>query len=105
MNKNTGKLQTILEDNELQAILESSLSYSTYRNCFPDESSAQFTDFLSRFGFKRIVQRDLMVDQIWQAHFKDSRYSYEEFCNYLYYASLKKNWMNNVIVSSSIEGE
>lgn len=103
MNKNTGKLTQILEEKELQPILESSLSYSTYHSCFPDESSEQFTDFLSRFGFQRLYSRDFMIDDIWQKSFKDSRYTYEDFCNYLNFSTLKKNWMNNIIVSAEMD--
>lgn len=90
----------ILEEKDLQPIFESSLSYSSYRNCFPDESSEQFTDFLSRFGFERLYSRDFMIDEIWQTSFKDSRYTYEDFCNYLSLSTMNKNWISNIIVSA-----
>lgn len=76
--KNVGKLSSILESSELQNMLESSLSYSTYRNCFQDDLSDQFQDFLSRFELKRLFPRE-MLDHDWQTKYQGSAYTYERF--------------------------
>lgn len=80
MNKNMDKLQPILDNAEFQKMLESSLSYSIYHNSFKDDSSEQFTDFLIRFGFKRLRQREVFYETCLA---KDSAYTYGQFENYL----------------------
>lgn len=98
--KKPGTLKDILDDPALQQMLESSLSYSIYRNSFSDDSSEQFADFLSRFGFQRLYSRDLMIDPLWQTHFKDSAYTYEHFEAYLNMirANALTNWTKTMIV-------
>ena len=92
-NQNTGKLKKILENAELQGILESSLSYSTYRSCFgSDEFTDQFSDFLHRFGFKRLYPRETF-DPDWTVRYKDSAYTYEYFEEYL--NEIKTNALTN----------
>lgn len=82
MNKNMKKLKPILDNEELQKTLESSLSYSIYHKSFEDDSSEQFTDFLIRFQFKRLRPREFLV-QPWQVNFKDQAYTYSEFEDHL----------------------
>lgn len=97
MNNDMGHLTQILKDQELQSTLEASLSYSTYRNCFSDESE-QFKDFLLRFGFKKLTRRDTMFDPIWQSTYKESPYTYEQFDGYLALVQENTNgWEDNMI--------
>lgn len=100
MNKNMEKLTQLLANDELQANLESSLSYAVYRVSCNDDSSERFADFLSRFGFKRFYSRDLMIDPLWQRAFKNSSYSYDHFEEYLNIVRSNAfvNWKNNFIV-------
>lgn len=78
LNKNEGKLKKILENSELQKMLESSLSYSTYRKCFQDESCEQFQDFLTRFELKRLFPRETPKFD-WQSKYMGSAYTFERF--------------------------
>lgn len=96
MNKNMGKLTEILKNDELQTILESSLSYATYRNCFQDETCFQFTDFLERFNFVRLHPRD-NFDSLWQTPYRNSHYKFEDFEKYLdsLRANAFENWCKN----------
>jgi hypothetical protein len=81
-NENQGKLSILLDDEEVQKMLESSLSYAVYRlSC--DDSSERFSDFLSRFNFKRLHPRNVMVDNVWQRNFKHTSYSFDQFEEYL----------------------
>lgn len=82
LNKNMGRLTEILRNSELQIILESSLSYATYRSCFQDYSCAQFNDFLHRFDFQRLHPRENFNSQ-WQTLYKNSSYRFEDFEEYL----------------------
>lgn len=82
MNKNMRKLTEILKNDELQSMLESSLSYATYLSCFPDDSCHQFSDFLIRFDFKRLHPRDTFDSQ-WQTQYRHSPYKFEDFEKYL----------------------
>lgn len=81
-NKNMGRLEKVLENSELQNLLETSLSYATYRNCFQDDTSEHFADFLQRFGFNRLYQRETF-DRSWQMRYKDSPYTFDDFEDYL----------------------
>lgn len=81
-NKNMGKLEKVLENTELQELLETSLSYATYRNCFQDDTSEHFADFLQRFRFNRLYSRETF-DRNWQMRFKDSPYTFGDFEDYL----------------------
>ncbi|CRK88723.1 CLUMA_CG002779, isoform A [Clunio marinus] len=83
MNKKMGKLEVILNNSDFQDTLESSLSYSTYRNCFNDDSHDQFNDFLKRFNFKKIYPRDQMIDPMWQEYYKQTPYTFQHFEDYL----------------------
>ena len=98
LKSNARSLTEILNDDKVQKILESSLSYSAYRSS-NDESSEQFADFLSRFGFERLYSRDLMIDKIWQRMFKHTQYTYDHFEEYLNIirSNANVNWKNNVI--------
>ena len=78
LNKNVEKLKKVLENNQLQSTLSSNLSYSTYRNCFQDDLSEQFQDFLTRFEFKRLFPRE-NLNYDWQTKYKGSTYTYERF--------------------------
>lgn len=82
-NEMTGVLGEILKNQELQSFFEHDIYYSVYRNCFKDEYSEYFCDFLQRFGYKRVFQRELIDDQFWQENFKSSPYMYEDFLKYL----------------------
>lgn len=76
-NKNTGKIKKILDNSELQALLEPSLSYSIYR-ISKDELSEEFGDFLTRFGLKRLFSRE-SPDENWRRFYSDSTFTYENF--------------------------
>lgn len=76
-NKNTGRIQEILDNCELQAVLEPSLSYSVYRMS-KDELTEEFGDFLTRFGLKRLFSRE-SSDAYWQMFHTDSTFTYEDF--------------------------
>lgn len=104
INKNMGKLTEILADKELQKMLEKSLSYATYRNSCNDDSSERFADFLSRFGFKRLFSRNLMIDPIISKNFGDFPFTFDQFEEYLSIIrqNATVNWKNNTIVQRSI---
>lgn len=90
LNKKSESLQEILKNADLQEMLDSGLSYSTYRcsvDC--DESSEHFNDFLVRFEFKRQYSRQLIDDAFWKEKFAHKFYRYEDFENYL--ACIGKN--------------
>lgn len=82
-NEMTGELREILKNQELQKFFENDIYYSVYRNCFKDEYSNYFCDFLFRFGYKRIFQRDLINDPYWRETFNGSPYMYEDFRRYI----------------------
>lgn len=84
-NENTGSMQQLLLNQQLQKYLEDSMSYSIYRNCFEVEDFDRFADFLKRFNFNKLFERNLMLDPYWQSTYKNSFYSYEDFQNYLNY--------------------
>lgn len=90
MKKNVGKLEKLLESEKLQEILESSLSYATYRINF-NEQSEQFTEFLTRFGYKILHSRET-PDPHWHSMHKASNYSYKNFERYL--NSIKFSFLN-----------
>lgn len=92
MNKTLGKLKEILRHDELQKILESSLSYATYRKSFQDETCDSFTDFLTRFDFQRLHSRETFDSQ-WQTLYRRSAYKLEDFEEYL--SILKTNAFTN----------
>lgn len=101
MNKAMGKLTQLLTNAELQQMLEKSLSYATYLNCFRDDTSDPFIDFLNRFGFKRLHPRDTMIDPVWQMRYKYKPYSYSDFENYLNHiqSNAQLHWKDNVIIA------
>lgn len=84
-NENTGSMQQLLMNKILQKQLEDSMSYSIYRNCFEVEDFPRFADFLKRFNFEKLFERNLILDPYWQSTYKNSFYSYEDFQNYLNY--------------------
>jgi len=88
-NENTGKLQEMLKNQELQKYLEDSMSYSIYRSCFESTDYARFADFLYRFGYQQLFEREIICDPYWQKWYKKSLYTFEDFQNYL--KSIKSN--------------
>lgn len=107
MNKNQGKLKEILNDPKLQELLEQSLSYSTYKSCFPEENSEQFYDFISRFGFYELLPRTSMMDPEYLKNFKETPYTFADFENYLDIIRLNacENWKHNTIFDKEPETE
>ncbi|KAL7040076.1 hypothetical protein ACKWTF_000253 [Chironomus riparius] len=84
-NENTGKLQELLKNQELQKYLEDSMSYSIYRSCFEATDYPRFADFLCRFGYQQLFEREVIYDSYWQKWYKKSLYTFEDFLNYLKY--------------------
>ena len=82
-NDNTGKLQEMLKNQELQKYLEDSMSYSIYRSCFESTDYSRFADFLCRFGYQQLFEREIVCDPYWQKWHKKSLYTFEDFQNYL----------------------
>lgn len=82
-NESTGRLQELLRNEELQKYLEDNMSYSIYRSCFESTDFDRFMDFLQRFGYKQLFERDIIVDPYWQKCHQKSLYSYDDFLKYL----------------------
>lgn len=82
-NKETGMLQEMLQNEELTKFIEKAINYSAYRQSFKDEFTEHFCDFLTRSGYKRVFQRDLILDPFWAENFKKIPFNYEGFLHYL----------------------
>lgn len=106
MNKNQGRLKEILDDQNLQEILEKSLSYSTYRSCFPEDGSEKFYDFLHRFNLEELHPRTAMKDPNFE-RFKESRYTFADFEEYLKITRGDPcgNWKKNTIFNREPNSE
>lgn len=98
MNRDHEKLNEILKNVELHEMLEKSLSYATYRCDFGDDSQ-QFCDFLQRLNYEKLQPRIVMKDAVFTEDFRDIRYSFSDFENYL--KILRSNacssWKTNII--------
>lgn len=93
INQKLGPLQKLLEHHQVDDMIDSGLSYSTYKcSIDSEENSEQFLDFLERFGLKRQYPRQIVQESYWQSRdFKQNinlNYSYEEF---LYYMQLVRS--------------
>lgn len=88
INEKTGPLQIFLKHQKIQNMIDSGLSYSTYKfSVHNDENSEQFLGFLKRFELKLQYPRQMIQDEYWKSRYfkRDSNqhYSYEEFLHYI----------------------
>jgi hypothetical protein len=95
-NKETDeKLKEMLKNEELKKYIEKFINYSAYRQSFKDEFTEHFCDFLTRSGYKRVFQRDLIVDPFWCENFKKIPFNYENFLSYLNQirSNIESHWL------------
>ncbi len=93
-NQSSEKLSKILENRELEKLIYKFINYSAYREYFKDEFTEHFCNFLVRFKYKRVFQRDLIEDPFWIQNYKKVPYNYEDFLFYLNFirSNVKNHW-------------